>query len=175
MSETEPKRKTLRARLTGWLKGETTPGVDPDVVRDMAKLLEETGLSEIEVERGGVRVRVAKKENGHVAPTQAAPAQTAVMHKPAIHAEEKKAETPPAKCGTPVTSPMVGTVYLAPQPGAPAFVQKGSMVREGDTVCIIEAMKTMNPVTAPVSGRIGDIAVSDAQPVEFGQPIMSIE
>ena len=65
MSETEPKRKTLRARLTGWLKGETTPGVDPDVVRDMAKLLEETGLSEIEVERGGVRVRVAKKENGH--------------------------------------------------------------------------------------------------------------
>ena len=70
---------------------------------------------------------------------------------------------------------MVGTVYLSPQPGAPAFVQKGGTVREGDTVCIIEAMKTMNPVTAPVSGRIGEIAVSDAQPVEFGQQIMSIE
>jgi acetyl-CoA carboxylase biotin carboxyl carrier protein len=173
----EPKRKTLRARLTGWLKGETTPGVDPDVVRDMAKLLEETGLSEIEVERGGVRVRVAKNGHGKAAPgAPAAPAlvpapvqQTA----PAVN-EPPKAEAP-VKRGTPVNSPMVGTVYLSPQPGAPVFVQPGTTVKEGDTICIIEAMKTMNPVAAPISGRIAEIQVSDAQPVEFNQLLMLIE
>jgi acetyl-CoA carboxylase biotin carboxyl carrier protein len=176
----EPKRKTLRARLTGWLKGETTPGVDPDVVRDMAKLLEETGLSEIEVERGGVRVRVAKNGHGKSAPAghavPAAPVQAAApvpQSAPAVN-EPPKVEAP-VKRGTPVNSPMVGTVYLSPQPGAPVFVQPGTTVKEGDTICIIEAMKTMNPVAAPVSGRIAEIQVSDAQPVEFNQLLMLIE
>jgi len=182
----EPKRKTWRARLTGWLKGETTPGVDPDVVRDMAKLLEETGLSEIEVERGGVRVRVAKN-GGHgmaapipaqaqpVLPPLAAPVTQPQTVVTPPSQEPPNAEEKPKPRGVAATSPMVGTVYLSPQPGAPAYVQPGSSVKEGDTVCIIEAMKTMNPVTAPVSGKISEISVQNAQPVEYGQQLMLIE
>lgn len=170
----EPKRKTLRARLTGWLKGETTPGVDPDVVRDMAKLLEETGLSEIEIERGRVRVRVAK--NGHHgAGTAAAAAAAAPPPQPGPAASEPPKAEPPKTRGTPVTSPMVGTVYLSPSPEAAPFVKPGSTVKEGDTICIIEAMKTMNPVAATMSGRIAEISVANAQPVEFGQVLMTIE
>src|SRR5262245_27455546 len=137
----EPKRKTWRARLTGWLKGETTPGVDPDVVRDMAKLLEETGLSEIEVERGGVRVRVAKNGAHGLAapvPAQAQPvlppvAATTPPPQPVLAApreEPPKAEEKP-KRGVAATSPMVGTVYLSPQPGSPPYVQAGQSVKEG--------------------------------------------
>jgi acetyl-CoA carboxylase biotin carboxyl carrier protein len=163
------KRKTFRSRLAQYLKGETTPGVDPDIVREMAKLLEETGLSEIEVERGGVRVRVAR-ETARPAAT-AAPAPAAATPPPP--AESQPAE-PAAKPGTIVTSPMVGTVYLASQPGAPPFVNVGDKVTDG-TVCIIEAMKTMNPVPAPVAGRIAEIFVRDGQPVEFGEPLMRID
>src|SRR5262245_10954810 len=166
----ESKRKSFRSRLTQYLKGETTPGVDSDVVREMAKLLEETGLSEIEVERGGVRVRVARARPGAAA--AAAPASPA---SPAMAAESAPApnsgQEPAPKRGTLVTSPMVGTVYLAPQPGAPTFVKIGDEVTDG-TVCIIEAMKTMNPVAAPVAGRIAEILVRDGQPVEFGEPLM---
>jgi acetyl-CoA carboxylase biotin carboxyl carrier protein len=172
----EPKRKTLRARLTGWLKGETTPGVDPDVVRDMAKLLEETGLSEIEIERGRVRVRVAK--NGGHGPGTAASAPAAAAAPPPQTpppASEPANAEPPKTRGTPVTSPMVGTVYLSPSPEAAPFVKPGSTVKEGDTICIIEAMKTMNPVAATMSGRIAEITVANAQPVEFGQVLMTIE
>jgi len=164
------KRKPFRSRVAAYLKGETTPGVDSDVVREMAKLLEETGLSEIEVERGGVRVRVARGR------TQAAP-DAAPASATSAQPVEPVAAAPPApaaKRGTLVTSPMVGTVYLAPQPGAPPFVNIGDAVTDG-TVCIIEAMKTMNPVAAPVSGRITEILVRDNQPVEFGEPLMRIE
>jgi len=165
-------RKSFRSRLAKYLKGETTPGVDSDVVREMAKLLEETGLSEIEVERGGVRVRVARERpgasnsNGNSAP-RAEPAAIPVV-------EPNGGQEPAPKRGTLVTSPMVGTVYLAPQPGAPPFVKLGDEVTDG-TVCIIEAMKTMNPVAAPVAGRIAEILVRDGQPVEFGEPLMRIE
>ena len=168
------KRKSFRSRLTQYLKGETTPGVDSDVVREMAKLLEETGLSEIEVERGGVRVRVARERpgasnaNANSAPqTRAEP-----VAMPAV--EPNGGQEPAPKRGTLVTSPMVGTVYLAPQPGAPPFVKLGDEVTDG-TVCIIEAMKTMNPVAAPVAGRIVEIIVRDGKPVEFGEPLMRIE
>jgi acetyl-CoA carboxylase biotin carboxyl carrier protein len=164
------KRKSFRSRLTHYLKGETTPGVDSDVVREMAKLLEETGLSEIEVERGGVRVRVARERPG--AQGAAAPAVASVA--PVAAANPNGGPEPAPKRGTLVTSPMVGTVYLAPQPGAPPFVNVGSEVTDG-TVCIIEAMKTMNPVAAPVAGRIVEILVRDGQPVEFGEPLMRIE
>ena len=172
----EPKRKTLRARITTWLKGETTPGVDQDVVRDLARLLEETGLSEIEVERGGVRVRVAR--NGHASASGSAPPSPQIpLSSPPppdnAPAEESKPQIQERK-GTVVSSPMVGTVYLSPQPGAPPFVQLGDAVTDG-TLLIIEAMKTMNPVAAPVPGRIAEIYVHDAQPVEFGQPLMLIE
>jgi acetyl-CoA carboxylase biotin carboxyl carrier protein len=169
------KRKSFRSRLAQYLKGEATPGVDSDVVREMAKLLEETGLSEIEVERGGVRVRVARERpgasnanaNGNSAPQTRVESVT-----PAI--EPNSGQEPAPKRGTMVTSPMVGTVYLAPQPGAPPFVKIGDEVTDG-TVCIIEAMKTMNPVAAPVAGRIAEILVRDGQPVEFGEPLMRIE
>ena len=162
------KRKSFRSRLTQYLKGETTPGVDSDVVREMAKLLEETGLSEIEVERGGVRVRVARERPG--AQGTAAPA----VASPVAPANPNGGAEPAPKRGTLVTSPMVGTVYLSPQPGAPTFVNVGSEVTDG-TVCIIEAMKTMNPVAAPVAGRVAEILVRDGQPVEYGEPLMRIE
>ena len=164
------KRKPFRTRLAQYLKGETTPGVDPDVVREMAKLLEETGLSEIEVERGGVRVRVARDRPQ---PAGSAPAATVP---PVISApvNPNGSAEPAPKRGTMVTSPMVGTVYLAPQPGAPPFVNIGDEVTDG-TVCIIEAMKTMNPVAAPVAGRVTEVLVRDGQPVEFGEPLMRIE
>jgi len=168
------KRKSLRTRLTQYLKGETTPGVDSDVVREMAKLLEETGLSEIEVERGGVRVRVAR-ERVRAAPALGPPAPLASMESSApVAPSPNSGQEPAPKRGTMVTSPMVGTVYLAPQPGAPPFVNVGDEVTDG-TVCIIEAMKTMNPVAAPVAGRIAEILVRDGQPVEFGEPLMRIE
>jgi len=162
------KRKPFRSRITQYLKGETTPGVDPDVVRELAKLLEETGLSEIEIERGGVRVRVARDRPNAGAAAQAAAAQ------PVASVNPNGSAAPAPKRGTMVTSPMVGTVYLAPQPGAPPFVTLGAEVTDG-TVCIIEAMKTMNPVAAPVSGRVAEILVRDGQPVEFGEPLMRIE
>ena len=166
------KRKSFRSRLTHYLKGETTPGVDSDVVREMAKLLEETGLSEIEVERGGVRVRVARERPGaQGAGTAAVPMAPAA---PIAAANPNGGAEPAPKRGTLVTSPMVGTVYLSPQPGAPPFVNVGSEVTDG-TVCIIEAMKTMNPVAAPVAGRIVEILVRDGQPVEYGEPLMRIE
>ncbi len=164
------KRKSFRSRLTHYLKGETTPGVDSDVVREMAKLLEETGLSEIEVERGGVRVRVARERPG----AQGAAAPVVASVAAVTPANPNGGPEPAPKRGTLVTSPMVGTVYLAPQPGAPPFVNVGSEVTDG-TVCIIEAMKTMNPVAAPVAGRIAEILVRDGQPVEFGEPLMRIE
>ena len=164
------KRKPFRSRLAQYLKGETTPGFDPDVVREMAKLLEETGLSEIEVERGGVRVRVARDR------PQAAGAAPAATAQPAASTpgNPNGSAEPAPKRGTMVTSPMVGTVYLSPQPGAPPFVNIGDDVTDG-TVCIIEAMKTMNPVAAPVAGRVAEVLVRDGQPVEFGEPLMRIE
>ena len=169
----EGRRKNFRTRLAQYLKGETTPGVDPDVVRELAALLEANNLTEIEVERGGVRVRVARQTAPSAAqpnPGHSTPALQA-SHEPAT---EERAPEPAEKRGTVVTSPMVGTVYLSPQPGAPPFVNVGDSVTDG-TVCIIEAMKTMNPVLAPVAGRIVEIFVRDGQPVEFGEPIMRID
>ena len=127
-------------------------------------------MSEIEVERGGVRVRVARERPG--AQGAAAPAVASVA--PVAAAQSERWGRPAPKRGTLVTSPMVGTVYLSPQPGAPPFVNVGSEVTDG-TVCIIEAMKTMNPVAAPVAGRIVEILVRDGQPVEYGEPLMRIE
>src|SRR5215472_17262356 len=171
----EGKRKNFRTRLAQYLRGETTPGVDPDVVRELAALLETNNLTEIEVERGGDRVRVARQ----TAPNAAAPSPAPAPSNPAAPAPQappapESAAEPQPQRGTLVTSPMVGTVYLAPQPGAPPFVNVGDQVTDG-TVCIIEAMKTMNPVPAPVAGKIAEIFVRDGQPVEFGEPIMRID
>jgi acetyl-CoA carboxylase biotin carboxyl carrier protein len=160
------KSKPLRDRIAKAIKGESTPGVDPEIVRELAKLLEETGLSEIEIERGGVRVRVARG-----VPVVAAPVPAPQQYQPQPLPPEPEIVRPK---GTAVTSPMVGTVYLSPEPGAPPFVKIGDSVTDG-TLCIIEAMKTMNPVPSPVAGRIAEIYVHDSQPVEFGEPLMLIE
>ena len=163
----ENKSKPLRDRIVKAIRGENTPGVDPEFVRELARLLEETGLSEIEVERAGVRVRVAR---GALPSAAAAPAPA-----PQASPQPAQAEPEPARReGTVVTSPMVGTVFLSPQPGEPPFVRIGDSVTDG-TLCIIEAMKTMNPVPSPVAGRIAEIYVHDSQPVEFGEPLMLIE
>ena len=161
------KSKPLRDRIAKAIKGESTPGIDPEIVRELAKLLEETGLSEIEIERGGVRVRVAR---GTAAPALLGPGP---LQQPQPQPAPAQPEIVRPK-GTVVTSPMVGTVYLSAQPGAPPFVKVGDSVTDG-TLCIIEAMKTMNPVPSPVAGRVAEIYVHDSQPVEFGEPLMLIE
>jgi acetyl-CoA carboxylase biotin carboxyl carrier protein len=152
--------------------------IDARLVRKLADILTDTGLSEIEVEHAGLKIRVAKTlaaAPAHAyapppAPAHAAPA--AALHAPAA---ASVAEAPPRAAGDTVTSPMVGTVYLQPQPGADPFVKVGDTVQAGQTLFIVEAMKTMNPIPAPKGGRIVEILVSDAQPVEFGEPLAIIE
>jgi acetyl-CoA carboxylase biotin carboxyl carrier protein len=161
---TDKKDQPIRDRLAKAISGETAPKVDADMVRELAKLLEETGLTELEIEQGGVRVRVARGTMVTAAPAVAAVAPAAKEMQP----------EPARRTGTVVTSPMVGTVYLSPQPGAPAFVKLGDAVTDG-TLCIIEAMKTMNPVPSPAAGHVAEIYVRDGQPVEFGEPLMLIE
>lgn len=150
-------------------------GIDAAAIRELAELLTETGLTEIEVEQGGMRLRVSRQVAPVVAHAPAAAAPLAMAAAPAISVAT---ESPTAKREGPhpgaVTSPMVGTVYTSPQPGAAAFVKVGDQVKEGDTLLIVEAMKTMNPILAPRAGTVSDICVQDTQPVEFGQTLLII-
>ncbi|RAK69075.1 acetyl-CoA carboxylase biotin carboxyl carrier protein [Phenylobacterium kunshanense] len=151
---------------------------DARLVRKLADILTETGLSEIEVEQGELKIRVAKTLTA--APVQhvvAAPAPVAAPAAPAsAPTAAPAADAAPARAaGDEVKSPMVGTVYLQPNPGAPAFVKVGDTVEAGQTMFIVEAMKTMNPIPAPRGGKIVQILVEDAQPVEFGEPLAIIE
>lgn len=142
------------------------------LIRDLAGILEETGLTEIEIEKAGLRVRVARNVSvSAVAAVAPASVVAAPVSTPA--AAPKAAET----AGHPglVTSPMVGTTYLAPSPGAAPFVKVGDTVKEGQTLLIIEAMKTMNQIPAPRAGRITKVIVNDGQPIEYGEPMMIIE
>jgi acetyl-CoA carboxylase biotin carboxyl carrier protein len=148
-------------------KGKST--IDQDLIRELAKLLEETGLSELEVEQEGTRIRVAR--GGRVV---AAPAPAPVLIAPAA-ATAASAAADAGKHAGAVTSPMVGTAYLAPSPGAKNFVEVGTRVKAGDTLLIIEAMKTMNQIPAPRSGTVTQILVEDGQPVEFGEAMMIVE
>ena len=145
--------------------------IDARLVRTLADILTETGLSEIEVERDGLKVRVARQVTvtATVTAPQAVAAPQAVTEAPATPA------APVRKAGDAVNSPMVGTVYLQPQPGSPSFIKVGDTVQAGQTLMIIEAMKTMNPIPAPRAGKVVEILVSDAQPVEFGEPLVVIE
>ena len=153
--------------------------LDTGLVRELASILRDADLGEIEIEHEGLRVRVSKPTAPAVA-TYAAPAVAAA---PAIAAPAgMTTETAiPASGGTAaapknaVTSPMVGTVYLSPEPGASAFVSVGDKVKKGDTLMLVEAMKTFNPVEAPSSGVVKEIIVEDSQPVEFGEALIVIE
>ena len=146
------------------------PAIDTRLVRKLAGILKETDLTEIEVERGDLRIRVARELTVAAAPAPAA-APAAPVAAPAAVAEAAKAE----HAGEAIPSPMVGTVYLQPQPGAEPFIRVGAVVVEGQTLLIVEAMKTMNPIPAPRGGKIVEILVADSQPVEFGEPLVVIE
>jgi acetyl-CoA carboxylase biotin carboxyl carrier protein len=140
------------------------PGIDAAAVRELAELLKETGLTEIEIEHNGARIRVSR--GAAAAPAAAVPAAA-----PAAAAPAPASSAPPPGA---VLSPMVGTVYLSPEPGKPPFVVLGQTVKVGDTLCIIEAMKTMNQIPSPFAGKVLDICVRDGQPVEFGQILFVI-
>ena len=148
---------------------------DQDLIRDLANILTETDLSEIEVEQDDLRIRLSRTSS--VQPIQVhapAPAPIAAAAPASAPAEAPTAATESKAAGN-VMSPMVGTAYLAPAPGADAFVSIGDKVSEGDTVLIVEAMKTMNQIPAPHSGTVKAILVEDGQPVEFGEPLLLIE
>lgn len=155
--------------------GKTGMNVDTKLVRQLAELLDETGLSEIEVEDEGRKIRVARQISGvvaaaPVAAVAAAPAAPAAAAPAAAPAETDLKSHPGA-----VKSPMVGTVYLSADPSAPPFVKEGSSVSAGDTLVIVEAMKVMNPIQAPKSGTVVKICVANEQPVEYDQPLVVIE
>lgn len=139
-----------------------------DLIRSLANLLNETGLTEIEIEENNVRVRVARTMPIHTVPFSHVPSAGVGA---SIGAPASSLENHPGV----VTSPMVGTAYRAPEPGAPTFVEIGSVVREGDTLLIVEAMKTMNQISAPRGGTVKIILVENGQPVEYGEPLMIIE
>jgi acetyl-CoA carboxylase biotin carboxyl carrier protein len=163
------------ARKLGSRSMPKTPAVDHGVIRDLAKLLDETGLTEIEFQRDGVSIRVAR--NLH-AQTRGRPVEMP-MTGPAgvVTATPVAAAAPidPTQHPGVVASPMVGTAYVGPSPGARPFVEVGTQVKAGETLIIIEAMKTMNQIPAPRSGTVTQILVEDGQPVEYGEPLMIIE
>ena len=150
-----------------------TSVIDKETIRDLADILNETDLTDIEVEHGDLRIRVSRKVTVQAAATvMPAAAPVAFAAAPAAAAAE------PTKADlskNAVPSPMVGTAYLAPAPGARNFIEVGAQVKEGQTLLIIEAMKTMNQIPAPRAGTVKAILIEDAQPVEFGEPLVVIE
>ena len=151
--------------------------IDTRLVRKLADILSETGLTEIEVERADLKIRVKRELTVSGTVSMAAPAQTAYAP-PAPAAAPPAAAAPAAEeaaRGEQVKSPMVGTVYMSASPGADPFIAVGDKVAQGQTLLIIEAMKTMNPIPAPRGGTILQILVDNEQPVEFGEPLVVIE
>ena len=153
-----------------------TGSTDTKLVRELAKILNDTGLTEIEMEKGSLKIRVAKGSGTVVqtmaapTPVAAAPAASQPVAAPAAKTEAVDAAAHPGA----VKSPMVGTVYTRPSPDADSFVKVGDKVKEGDTIVLIEAMKTFNPITATKSGKIEAVLIEDAQPVEFGEALFII-
>lgn len=148
--------------------------VDVTLVRELAALLDDTNLTEIEVEDGDRKIRVARKA-GAAAPVYAAPAPVAApaTAAPAVAAPAAAENALPT--GNVVKSPIVGTAYLAAEPGAAPFARVGSQVKAGETIVIVEAMKVMNAITAPISGTVKAVLVDNGQPVEYDQPLIVIE
>ena len=146
--------------------------IDPQLIRELAALLDETGLSEIEVESNGQRIRVARQVTMTAV---ASPASGAGATPSPIPVATPAVVADATKHPGAVNSPMVGTAYRAPEPGAKPFVDLGSTVKVGDTLLIIEAMKTMNQIPAPLAGTVIQILFEDGQPVEYGEPLLIIE
>ena len=149
--------------------------IDPALVRELAQLLTDNELTEIEVADGERRIRVKREAPAVVAAGAAAPAATApALSGPPMHAKEDVGAAEEVVSGHTVKSPMVGTAFMSPEPGAKPFIEVGTAVKAGDTLLIVEAMKVMNPITAPEGGVVKKIMVSDGQPVEFDQPLVVI-
>lgn len=153
----------------GGKDGKQSTITESQVIRELADLLNETGLSEIEIEKSGLRVRVVRQITMTAAAPIAMEASRAANSPPPVEGSDA-ARHPGA-----LKSPMVGTAYRSPEPGAPAFVEVGSRVNQGDTVLIIEAMKTMNSIPAQKAGTVAAILFENGQPVEFGEPLVIIE
>jgi acetyl-CoA carboxylase biotin carboxyl carrier protein len=174
MSKDEAHGKDNDAKASGRKSG---MNIDTALVRELAELLNETGLTEIEVEDDDRKIRVSRGSVAAAAPVYAA-APSAAAPAPAAPAAAPAPAEPAAPAGpdlkNAVRSPMVGTCYLAAEPGAAPFIAVGQAVKEGDTLLIVEAMKVMNPITAPASGRVSAILIENAQPVEFDQPLVVI-
>lgn len=151
-------------------------GVDQELIRDLAGILNDTNLSEIEVELGDLKIRVSRNGGAVAAPTYYAPAPQAAPSAPPASGQGAAATASAAeKAKNAVPSPMVGTAYASPAPGTKPFIEVGQSVREGQTLLIIEAMKTMNQIPSPRSGTVTEILFEDSQPVEFGEPLVVIE
>lgn len=151
------------------------PDIDRELIRDLASLLKETDLSEIEIEQDNFRIRVSRLAASATHVTYAEPPAQAAPTPAPSPAEPPKSLADPARHPGCVPSPMVGTVYRAPDPKAKPFVEVGDEVRAGQTILIVEAMKHMNEVAAPRAGKVVAILVEDGQPVEYGQPLMIVE
>ncbi len=160
------------------------PGVDPELIRSLANILNDTNLTEIEIEQGELRIKVLRKAPAihqvMAAPMQAAPtpvpqASMQSFLSPAALPATLQPITPASDSKNAVPSPMVGTAYLSAAPGAKPFIEVGDTVREGQTLLIIEAMKTMNQIPSPRAGKVTAILFEDAQPVEYGEPLVVIE
>jgi acetyl-CoA carboxylase biotin carboxyl carrier protein len=158
-------------------KHDNTMRVDVDLVRQLAEMLDATGLTEVEVEDGDRKIRIARKAEAAPAAVHYAPPPQAVAAPAPQTAAAAPVEAAPAAAShaNAVRSPMVGTAYLSAEPGAPPFASVGKQVAAGDTLLIVEAMKVMNPITAPAAGTIKAILVENGQPVEFDQPLIVVE
>ena len=150
--------------------------IDPSLVRELAQLLTDNELTEIEVQDGERRIKVSREPAAVIsaAPLAAAPLGAPALSAPPMHAKEDIGAPVEEVSGTTIKSPMVGTAYMSPEPGSRPYIEVGDNVKAGDTLLIVEAMKVMNPITAPEGGVIKKIMVADAQPVEFDQPLVII-
>lgn len=149
---------------------------ETDYIEKLAKVLADTGLTEISLEDGEQAITLRKDVVvAPVAPVVSAPVQAAPSGQAQAPSAPAQAASEPAKKGTPITSPMVGTFYKSPSPDADAFVSVGQSIKTGDVVCIVEAMKMMNEIKSEISGKVVEICVEDGQPVEFGQVLMYVE
>ncbi|GGA81537.1 acetyl-CoA carboxylase biotin carboxyl carrier protein subunit [Brucella endophytica] len=148
-------------------------GIDKEIIRDLAEILNQTDLTDIEIEQGDLRIRVSRQVTINATVPQQAPVYAPAPAAAPVATVEAPKPADVSKNAVP--SPMVGTVYLAPAPGAKPFIEVGQKVKEGQTLMIIEAMKTMNQIPSPRAGTVTAILVDDAQPVEYGEPLIVVE